>query len=101
MTLLFINFSLIQFVVILIPAYILIKHFRGRKEPLALVVMSVLSILCWLLIGVVLYLLDIDMQSTALLVNMLIFMPIILSVLILLIKLGLFVKHKFLNKNEL
>lgn len=67
------DFSLILFFVILVPTYVLIKHFKGRREPLALLVMSVLSILCWLLIGVVLYFLDIDMQETALLVNVLIF----------------------------
>lgn len=95
------DFSLILFFVILIPAYVLIKHFKGRKEPLALLIMSVLSILCWLLIGVVLYFLDIDMQATALLVNVLIFLPVFLSSLILLIKLILFVRHKYKKRGEI
>jgi len=95
------DFSLILFFVILIPAYILVRHFKGKKEPLALVVMSGLSVLCWLLIGIILYFLDIDMQGTALLVNTLIFLPVLLSIIILLVKIILFVRYKFLNKKRL
>ncbi|MDR2949429.1 MAG: hypothetical protein LBV71_09490 [Prevotella sp.] len=95
------DFSLILFIVILIPAYVLVRHFKGRREPMVLVGMSFFSILCWFFIAIVLYLLDIDLQETALLVNLLILLPIILSALILLAKVFLFIRKKYINKNEL